>query len=196
MPDEKRSAILDAALRVFAKRGFAAARMSDIAIAAGVGKGTVYLYFESKEELLLGVLEFHVDQLLSMIDELGLSGVDLSEGIHAFFNSALTLAATNLDFLSIVEQRIFLLDPTLKLRGEAFFRSMIERLVDKVSSNMKSGTTVDYDLEIIAVVVIGSLASYRLYRVLHPEEHQATSLKKVSQELSRFFSAALLPPKL
>ena len=46
-PDE----IADAAFGVFAKRGFAAARMDDIAAAAGVSKGTLYLYFPGKEAL-------------------------------------------------------------------------------------------------------------------------------------------------
>jgi AcrR family transcriptional regulator len=41
--------ILDAALKVFAHKGFAAARMEDIAKEAGVTKGTIYLYFENKE---------------------------------------------------------------------------------------------------------------------------------------------------
>jgi AcrR family transcriptional regulator len=43
------SEILDAALKVFAQKGFAAARMEDIARQAGVTKGTIYLYFENKE---------------------------------------------------------------------------------------------------------------------------------------------------
>jgi AcrR family transcriptional regulator len=41
--------ILEAALSVFAEKGFAAARMDEIAARAGVSKGTIYLYFESKE---------------------------------------------------------------------------------------------------------------------------------------------------
>jgi AcrR family transcriptional regulator len=41
--------ILDAALKVFATKGYAAARMDDIALAAGCTKGTIYLYFENKE---------------------------------------------------------------------------------------------------------------------------------------------------
>ena len=41
--------ILEAALKVFAQKGFAAARMDDIAKEAGVTKGTIYLYFENKE---------------------------------------------------------------------------------------------------------------------------------------------------
>ena len=43
--------ILDAALKVFAEKGFAAARMEDIARRAGVTKGTIYLYFSSKEDV-------------------------------------------------------------------------------------------------------------------------------------------------
>jgi len=47
----KRQAILDAALDEFSARGFAAARMDDVAERAGVGKGTIYLYFQDKEAL-------------------------------------------------------------------------------------------------------------------------------------------------
>jgi AcrR family transcriptional regulator len=47
----KRRAILDAALDEFTARGFAAARMDDVAERAGVAKGTIYLYFKDKEAL-------------------------------------------------------------------------------------------------------------------------------------------------
>ena len=49
----KDSQIVEAALKLFKERGFAAVRISDIAKEAGVGKGTVYEYFSSKEELLI-----------------------------------------------------------------------------------------------------------------------------------------------
>lgn len=48
----RREEILAAAVRVFARRGFAASRIDDVASAAGVAKGSVYLYFDSREELL------------------------------------------------------------------------------------------------------------------------------------------------
>jgi AcrR family transcriptional regulator len=50
---EKRDAILKAAQGQFTDKGFALTRIADIAAAAGVGKGTVYEYFPSKEEILL-----------------------------------------------------------------------------------------------------------------------------------------------
>jgi len=195
MPNETLQAILDAGLHTFARNGYGAARIGDIAAAAGIGKGTVYLYFSSKEDLLLGVLESYIDRGLSIIDELGLVGVEPEEGIRVFLDAAMDLVAADVDFLSILEQRIFLSDEKLRARAEALFRSMIERLVEKVGVHMRAGTVIDYDLEIVATAVIGALASFRLYRVLHPKEDPKTSRKKVSAELSRFFSAALLARK-
>jgi len=49
--------ILGAAMAVFAEKGFAAARLDEIASRAGVSKGALYLYFETKEELFRAVVE-------------------------------------------------------------------------------------------------------------------------------------------
>ena len=57
--------ILDAALSVFAEKGFAAARMEDIAARAGVTKGTIYLYFPSKEEVFKSLARQHVGATLA-----------------------------------------------------------------------------------------------------------------------------------
>jgi AcrR family transcriptional regulator len=49
--DDRPAEILEAALDVFAARGFAATKLEEVAARAGVSKGTLYLYFESKEDL-------------------------------------------------------------------------------------------------------------------------------------------------
>jgi TetR/AcrR family fatty acid metabolism transcriptional regulator len=53
----KRDAILAAAVEVFARRGYFGAQVADIARAAGVAAGTVYLYFRSKDDLLVSIFE-------------------------------------------------------------------------------------------------------------------------------------------
>ena len=53
----KRDAILRAAIDVFAERGFFNAQVADVARAAGVAAGTVYLYFRSKDDLLVSIFE-------------------------------------------------------------------------------------------------------------------------------------------
>jgi TetR/AcrR family fatty acid metabolism transcriptional regulator len=54
---DKREPILRAAIAVFARRGFFNAQVADVARAAGVAAGTVYLYFRSKDDLLVSIFE-------------------------------------------------------------------------------------------------------------------------------------------
>jgi AcrR family transcriptional regulator len=54
--DARPEEILAAALESFAERGFAATRLEDVAVRAGISKGTLYLYFKSKEELFKAVV--------------------------------------------------------------------------------------------------------------------------------------------
>src|SRR5436305_1350074 len=51
-PDARRADILAAAVRVFARKGFAASRIDDVAAEAGIAKGSVYLAFDSRDALL------------------------------------------------------------------------------------------------------------------------------------------------
>jgi AcrR family transcriptional regulator len=65
--DEKAAAILDAAARVFAERGYERATMADIARAAGFAKASAYHYFDSKEALLYALLDRSLDALLDAV---------------------------------------------------------------------------------------------------------------------------------
>ncbi len=56
--EQKRTHIIRAASRVFAKKGFSGTVMADIASEAGIGKGTLYEYFDSKESLFFAVFEW------------------------------------------------------------------------------------------------------------------------------------------
>jgi AcrR family transcriptional regulator len=62
---ERPSEILDAAVAVFAEKGFAAARMEDIARRAGVTKGTIYLYFQGKEDVFKSLVRESIGETLA-----------------------------------------------------------------------------------------------------------------------------------
>jgi len=64
---ERPAEILDAALKVFAQKGFAAARMDDIAKEAGVTKGTIYLYFENKEAVFKSLVRESVGATIATV---------------------------------------------------------------------------------------------------------------------------------
>ena len=55
---DKKDRIIKAAARVFAQKGYAGAAVADIAVQAEIGKGTIYAYFDSKEDLFFAVFEW------------------------------------------------------------------------------------------------------------------------------------------
>ena len=57
--------LLDAALALFVEKGFAATRSEEVALRAGVSKGTLYLYYPSKEELLKAVIRQNLSKILA-----------------------------------------------------------------------------------------------------------------------------------
>lgn len=79
--DARPAEILDAALAVFAERGFAGARMDDIARRAGVTKGTIYLYFENKEAVFKTLVR----------DSIGATIGEVGENVRHLQGSALDL---------------------------------------------------------------------------------------------------------
>src|ERR1700694_412580 len=65
---EGRAAILAAALKEFSARGFAAARLDDVAVAAGIAKGTIYLYFRDKEALFQDLIRSEMSPVVGALE--------------------------------------------------------------------------------------------------------------------------------
>src|SRR6195256_1436095 len=80
---EKRRLILDAAVRVFARQGFHACRVSDIADEAGVAYGLVYHYFRSKDEVLDTLFLERWTVLLETISHVDAEHVTARDKLHA-----------------------------------------------------------------------------------------------------------------
>jgi TetR/AcrR family fatty acid metabolism transcriptional regulator len=99
----RRAEIIDAARTVFARRGFALGIMDEIAKEAGVAKGTLYLYFRSKDEVFKAVLDHDMKNLkegtLKCLDE----AKGLKEKIRAFALVRLERAEANKEFFRIMD---------------------------------------------------------------------------------------------
>ncbi len=67
--EQKRRRILRAAIEVFASKGYFAARMTDVAHQASVADGTLYLYFEGKEHLLMSIFDDVLGRFIERLDE-------------------------------------------------------------------------------------------------------------------------------
>src|SRR5215510_2081008 len=93
--------ILEAARKVFAKKGFNGATVDDVATAAGVAKGTVYLYYRSKREIYFAALKFGIEQMYSaLVDELR-SRSTTEQKLKSLIAAKLAYFDENRDFFKI-----------------------------------------------------------------------------------------------
>jgi AcrR family transcriptional regulator len=99
--DRKRNSILDAARTVFSRQGYAGASVDDVATEAGMAKGTLYLYFKSKEELYLAALTRDMSNLAHRARAEMDIAPTLREKMVAFLRVRLEYSKANEDFLRI-----------------------------------------------------------------------------------------------
>jgi AcrR family transcriptional regulator len=101
--EEKRALIIEAAAKVFARRGFASTLMAEIAIEAGIGKGTLYEYFDSKEDLFFTVFEWFVKATEAEAKvSISALGGSASERLDALSDSLMSSWAQMEDMYSLV----------------------------------------------------------------------------------------------
>jgi AcrR family transcriptional regulator len=93
--------ILEAARRVFARKGFSGATMDDIAEAAGVAKGTLYLYFPSKRKVYLAALKRGFIRLIEETERNVEAAPTAAEKIRAFITTRIRDAEENRNFVRI-----------------------------------------------------------------------------------------------
>ena len=69
--DDQREQILARAARLFAKRGYTATSMNEVAVACGVSKPSLYHYVKDKQQLLVEIAATHIARLEALVDEIG-----------------------------------------------------------------------------------------------------------------------------
>ena len=125
---DKRELILAGAEKVFARSGYSTARVEDIAEEAGVAKGTIYLYFPSKQEVAVSLIEERANDFVVLMQK-QLQGLDQAHQVLA------VIVQTHVDFyllhmglLDVLFQSLPQLSPDLQVRlcqGQAKVRNMI-----------------------------------------------------------------------
>src|SRR3989449_6604629 len=99
--NDKRARILDAAIRVFAERGFHSATVAEIARAAGVADGTIYLYFKGKDDLLLRLFDEKMTELVAEMKAAVAQERSAAEKLKRFIQLHLALVERNPELASV-----------------------------------------------------------------------------------------------
>lgn len=101
--ENKHSKIISAATKVFAKKGFFTARISDIAKEAKVADGTIYLYFNNKYDILLSVFEEEVSKIVEKTDKLLSNEEDPQKMLEIFTIQHLLAMKKNKNLAEVIQ---------------------------------------------------------------------------------------------
>jgi len=159
----KHERIIQAGLKLFANESYQAVTMDRVAEAAGVAKGTLYLYFQSKEDLYLGIL---TDGMESMARNYQAS-VDARDDVKVRLRRAITLSIEFYDQRRDLLRLMMTEEPRMpearnrlreewRDRGVRFFNSLIEE-------GIQSGAFRRVDARLATFAILGSIRSVMLF---------------------------------
>lgn len=187
--DAKRTAMMQAAVQVFAEKGYYAATVRDIVRAADVAIGTFYFYFPDKETLFVHLYEETADFLLQTIDQAVRSRRELvqqlSRGIQAYLNIALYEPA--------VVQLLLVggigAVPALQVKRTTFRERLVQLWQRPLDQAMDNGIIPEQNSRRLAEALAGAFDEVilQLLATPEPEEEAAT----VVQDLTLFSLRAI-----
>jgi TetR/AcrR family fatty acid metabolism transcriptional regulator len=130
--EEKRRQILEAAVRVFARRGFHGARVGDIAEEAGVAHGLLYHYFSSKDEVLQVVFRENWSELLARFEQVEASEEPADEKLRGIVKILLRTWRNDPDLVTVMVREVGRsahLANQVEVIGRGF--AVIERVIEE-----------------------------------------------------------------
>lgn len=155
---DKRRRILDAAVRVFARKGYFAARVSDIAKKAGVADGTIYLYFRSKEDLLVRlfdeVMSVHVEEARDAVRALP----SAPERLRAIAERHLAVLGENRDLAAVFQVELRQSTRFMERFTASWLRDYFALLDEVIEQGQRDGSLrADVSRKVAAKVLFGAL---------------------------------------
>ncbi len=195
---DKRNVILDAALRTFARRGYTDTKVAEIASEASVAEGTLYNYFQSKEELLLALFDEKwggiIDEIKKKISRLD----DPNDKLKAVFSLVVMMFKKNrhladLFMVDMKQSSIFLTNYTINRIVE--FLNIIEEILEE--GKRKGIYRKDLDARVAKMVIFGAAQGILLSWVLNESKAVKDrtfrfSLYRAARTLKDIFKSGLV----
>src|SRR6202035_1848511 len=184
--DDTCEKLFEAAARVFEDQGIGGASIEAIAAAAGFTRGAFYSNFKSKDELIIAMLENHVEQSIRRMHELLARHKNLADFIDALktmdrsrqdpLGRSPLLHMEMILFVARAEKRRPELAKRLRAR-----RAMTAKIVETVSKNRRAPV----DSAWTAAILLAMEDGFRLHRLIDPETTPAESFVRALGDLQR-----------
>jgi TetR/AcrR family fatty acid metabolism transcriptional regulator len=155
---DKRRRILDAAVCVFARKGYFAARVSDVAKKAGVADGTIYLYFRNKEDILVRLFDEVMSEHVAMAREAVRALSTAPERLLVIAQHHLEVLGDNRDLAAVFQVELRQSTRFMERFTASWLRDYFELLDDVIADGQRDGSIrADVNRTLAAKMLFGAL---------------------------------------
>jgi TetR/AcrR family fatty acid metabolism transcriptional regulator len=155
---DKRRRILDAAVHVFARKGYFAARVSDIAKKAGVADGTIYLYFKSKEDVLVRLFDEVMSEHVTRAREAVRALPSAPERLRAVAERHLAVLGGNRDLATVFQVELRQSTRFMERFTASWLRDYFALLDEVMEQGQRDGSLrADVNRRLAAKALFGAL---------------------------------------
>jgi TetR/AcrR family fatty acid metabolism transcriptional regulator len=191
--DDKRQRILDAAVRVFARKGYFASRVSDVAKAAGIADGTIYLYFRNKDDVLVCLF----DEVMSEHVQAGRREVEAADGapakLRAIAEHHLRLLGGNRELAVVFQVELRQSTKFMARFTATWLKDYFDLLQEVIEAGQREGSIrKEVRRKLASHAFFGILDEMVTTWVLSPQEYDLPQLAAGAVEL--FLHGAAVPP--
>ena len=189
--EEKYNKILEAATRVFAREGFHNAKIGDVAEEAGVAHGTVYLYFEGKDDLLISIFQENLEELVEYVSSEVKKEANAEAKLRRMISLQIELIETNSE---LAELMLVEFPQTGKFLSNSVMHDLAA-YIDMIANILKEGVAEgafddSIDVNMVATVIYSGIQGIATRWIL---EEMKYPLKKVANEISDVFLSGIKP---
>jgi AcrR family transcriptional regulator len=151
--EERKNQILNAAEQVFTKKGFDQTRMDDIAGETGLSKGTLYLYFKSKDDLIIAILDRIFRSAFKQLEARQINQLSATEAIRQFTEETIRDYAHMLRILPIAYEFLALAfrNQTVRNALKQYLQVYMDILVPIIQRGIDSGEFRRVDAQEVAI---------------------------------------------
>ena len=170
--EARRRQILDAARHVFSRKGFGATNVSDVAASAGVSQGTIYHYFDSKDDLFMAVFEeWLATSAYQSYAQSSLTADTAADRLRAFAHAAAQMMADSAGFLPVQMEfwSHMLRNDAIRERFRLVFAGLRTFLGQLIQAGIDSGEFRPADAESLAAIAVAVYDGLILQRLADPD---------------------------
>jgi TetR/AcrR family fatty acid metabolism transcriptional regulator len=185
----KRERILDAAIKVFAAEGFYNAKVSQIAQAAGVADGTIYLYFKSKDDLLIQLFEDRMEQVNTSLRQALATETSAAARLGRVVRLHLDFVASNREMAEVISVELRQSSKFIREYANPKFAEFLRTIAGAVVEGQRAGELrSDIDPYIVARALFGALDEIAIaWLVKSPASKATIDLARAAEHLGSLF---------